>query len=114
MKNKHIITLLLIFNALKILAQNFPTANNWWIPTQTYLKFKLAKNGIYRLHALELNLPSNANPDHLHMLFKGKEIPIYVQNGGNPAVLDGNDFIEFYGQKWDGEEDKYLYRHPYQ
>ena len=95
------------------LAQNFPTANQWWVPSQTYLKFRLAKTAIYRIYANQLNLPPTANPNFLHMFFKGKEIPIYVENSGNPAVLDGNDFIEFYGQKWDGEDDKNLYRHPF-
>ena len=51
------------------------------------------------------NLP--LTPDFYQLYNKGKEIPFYIHNPtGN---FDGNDYIEFYGQRNDGEFDTQLY-----
>lgn len=89
--------------------------NEWINYEQEYFKISLAEDGIYRIMQSELaaagifestNAPTGAQLQLFHM---GEEVPIYVSNNG---ILGSNDFIEFYGQKTDGQLDSYIYTKP--
>jgi hypothetical protein len=100
--------ILFTFTTLK--AQHY--GNEWINYSQKYYKFKVAKNGVYRIDSLALFLsgvPVNTIDPHNFQLFnKGVEQALFIQ-GENDGVLNASDFIEFYGEKNDGRLDSLLY-----
>lgn len=46
------------------------------------------------------------------LLFRGKQVPIYISPGSDPTRLDAGDVIEFFGQRLDGQLDSVMYRNP--
>lgn len=93
------------------------TYNNSWINySQQYYKFKVAETGIYRIDSTVLadalaiagTSLSSVNPQNFQLFARGVEVPIYIEGEGDGS-FDGNDFIEFYGQKNDGWLDEPLY-----
>lgn len=86
--------------------------NEWIIPTQKYIRIEVAQDGIYRVTANQLNLPADVHPDRLHLYYLGKEQILFIQNEGDANRIDGNDFIEFFGERMDGRTETPLYRHP--
>lgn len=87
------------------------TFNNEWIDyTKTYYKFKVGKNGIYRIGqaVLQTNGLATTLAQNFQLWRNGTEIPIYTSV--STGVLGASDYIEFYGVKNDGKPDKALYR----
>lgn len=89
--------------------------NEWINYNQTYLKIKVAEDGMYRLDYNTLNnagvfggtsIPQGQN---LQLLKNGESIPFFVSETG---VFTSNDFLTFYGEKNRGEIDKFLYDNP--
>ncbi|MFT4030911.1 MAG: C25 family cysteine peptidase [Siphonobacter sp.] len=100
-------------------AQTF--ANEWINPSQTYFKFTVPKDGIYRINYQTLQsagFPLSTNPKNLQLFRRGKEIAITV-SGQDDGQWNSEDYIEFYGKQNDGLTDSLLYYpttaqlHPY-
>lgn len=105
---KRILLLVLTIVSLSAGAQSY---NNEWIDyNKTYYKFKIAVTGVYRIpqSALAAIGLGNVNASDFQLWRNGQEIPVYtsVQN----APLDGNGYIEFWGEMNDGKPDLPLYR----
>lgn len=81
--------------------------NNFsWIDfNKTYLKLGVNKDGIYRIRKADLvsfGIDVSKIPSNTYKLFyKGKELPIYIENQG--TYLEGEGYIEFVGRKNWGE-----------
>lgn len=73
---------------------------NWYNPSQPYLKLLTTEDGLYRLSGAEIAAAgvslSGINPRTLRLIYKGKELPIFVR-GEEDGRLDANDEIEFLG-----------------
>ena len=87
------------------------TFNNEWINfNQTYYKFRLGKEGVYRIPKSLLDAVGigNAEVKNLELWRNGVKVPIYpsVSSG----VLPADGYIEFWGVPNDGEPDKAMYR----
>ena len=82
--------------------------NEWINYNQTYLKIKIAADGVYRIAATTLNtsgLPlSNSTAAGFKLYRMGTEIPVFINEDSQTG------FIEFYGQKNRTELDAYLYQ----
>lgn len=90
-----------------------PYWNEWINFSQQYYKIPVAQNGIYRLDPATLSgagIPAGTNVDFFQLFFRGQEQYIYVQDNNGDKFLNGNDYIEFYGQKNDGSLDEELYK----
>ncbi|QMU27920.1 putative type IX secretion system sortase PorU2 [Adhaeribacter radiodurans] len=87
--------------------------NEWINYGQAYYKIKVAKTGIYRLDQAYLANAglSNVNPQNLQLWRRGREVAIYVQ-GQEDGVLNPGDYLEFYGQRNDGQLDREFYKNP--
>lgn len=112
---KKAIAQLLFFAAMPLLLQAQPYGFEWIKPYQPYYKFKIPQTGVYRipaslLSASGINL-SNMNPGRFQVFKNGKEIPLFI-HGATDGQVNGNDFIEFYAEQNDGEQDKELYANP--
>lgn len=104
----YIISFLLFAHISQTDAQIY--GNEWINYSQSYYKFKVYEDGIYRIPVSALNaagLPTNVSGAHLQLFRDGVEQPIFVSTN---AVLLGTDYILFYGQKADGQLDKRLYQ----
>ena len=88
------------------------TYNNEWINfSQTYYKFKVGGNGLYRISQPVLSSIGLAgtSADQFQLWRNGKEIAIYTTIP--TGVFGVLDYIEFYGQFNDGKADKQLYKY---
>ncbi len=87
----------------------------WIEPNQKYYKISIGESHIYTLDFAALSeagLPlESINPKNFQLYKNGKEQHIYVA-GENDNSFDSGDFLEFYGEKNDGELDKPLYLNP--
>ncbi len=107
---KKIFTLLLLVASLPMLAQQY---NNEWIRyNQTYYKFKVGKDGVYRISksTLEQAGLGSVPVESLELWRNGELVPVYPSV--NSGVLPEDGFIEFYGKRNDGKPDRDLYRDP--
>jgi Peptidase family C25/CARDB len=87
--------------------------NNEWIDySNTYYKFKVGANGLYRISATILQSAGlGSTPVEKFQLWRnGKEVPLFTSVAS--GVLSNSDFIEFYGEQNDGKPDKKLYKNP--
>lgn len=87
--------------------------NNSWIDySKTYYKFKVAKNGLYRLSQPTLAAAGlgAVNADHFLLWRNGKQVRLYTSTTG--GTLSNSDFLEFYGEANDGKVDTKLYNNP--
>lgn len=112
MKTEFLLLAFLLFS-LQCFAQNTSTYYNEWIDyEQTYYKFRIAEDGVYRIpySALEEAGLANKNSEGFHLMSRGEETPIFLPSNGN-ALIEG-DFIEFYGRKNDGTFDTQLFKNP--
>ncbi len=95
--------------------QTSPTFIDWVKLNQTYLQIKVAKDGIYRIQVplitQHFGNVSNLNAAGFQIFRRGKEQAIYV-NSGNDNFLDGNDYIDFFGQMNDGSTEVEMYQKP--
>ncbi|MBC6989365.1 C25 family cysteine peptidase [Hymenobacter sp. BT491] len=106
------ICLLLLVGGFQAKAQSGPFGNEWIVPGQQYYKIKVTYDGLHRLDYQYLTNSGVAGvqPSQFQLWRRGKEVAIYV--GGNPATFDANTFIEFYGQRNDGQLDRGMYKKP--
>ena len=82
---------------------------NEWINYQnTYYKFKISEDGLYRIPSSHLTMSgvdlSKLTQTNIQLFLNGQEIPINVQMDGETI-----DYIEFWGQKNKSTLDKELY-----
>lgn len=102
-----------------VFAQSF---NNQWIDyNNQYLYFKIVDKGVYRINYSTLNSALNSigsslsnpnfNPNQLKLEKFGKQVPIYVADGGDGTIGPG-DFIEFFAEGNTGWLDSALYDAP--
>ncbi|MFK7906719.1 MAG: C25 family cysteine peptidase, partial [Chitinophagales bacterium] len=94
---------------LSLTAQTY--FNEWLDYDQTYYKFRIAEDGLYRIpySALQQADLAQKSPEGFHLFSRGEEIPIYVSSN---EIFGSEDFIEFYGQKNDGSFDTQLFQNP--
>src|ERR1700744_4250995 len=73
-------------------------ANSWINYNNVYAKFKVYKEGIYRITKAQLTAANmaSATGNQLAVFREGQEVPIYVSATG---ALGANDYIEFYATK---------------
>lgn len=88
-----------------------PYGNEWIKFSNTYYKFKVAREGIYRINKAQLDaLGMSAVAGNQFAVFReGQEVPLYTSTTG---TFGNNDFIEFYATKADGKIDTDLYPDP--
>lgn len=87
--------------------------NNWINKNQTYYKFSITKNGVYRLSYQNLKALAvpflGQNPKNIQLFHNGKEVAILL-NGEADGSFDAADYIEFYGEANTGELDSLVYK----
>ncbi|SET04474.1 putative type IX secretion system sortase PorU2 [Hymenobacter actinosclerus] len=112
LKTAWLVLLLSLLGAASAQAQSGPYGNEWLVPGQQYYKIKVARDGIYRLDYAYLQRAglSGANPQRLQLWRRGKEVAIHV--GGNATALEAGSFVEFFGQRNDGQLDRGMYKDP--
>ena len=92
--------------------------NEWINFNQSYYKIPVAKRGIYRLTYTDLidaGVPVNSvDPRRIQILRRGVEQSIRFQSLQTPAnsAFEPGEYLEFYGDKNDGETDVDLYKNP--
>lgn len=88
--------------------------NEWINYSQTYFKFPIVKDGIYRISQTTLFNAglNNIDPRNIQIFARGKEIPLYIKNDAPDFLFDANDYIEFYAEKNSGWLDSSLYDSP--
>jgi hypothetical protein len=93
-----------------------PFGNEWIDFNNTYLKFPVAQQGVYRLNYSELNSalglvgmsPSGLDPRNVQVFFRGKEqFVLFV--GEQDGSLDPGDYLLLWAQGNDGFSDTSLY-----
>ena len=113
MMKKSLTLLLVILFALNTHAQmangtDTLYGNEWINYNQTYLKIKIAADGVYRISAATLNTSGLTLSNSTALGFKlyklGVEVPVFINEDSQTG------FIEFYGQKNRTELDAYLYQ----
>lgn len=105
-----ICTIFLLFTGLTVFSQPF---NNEWIKYEnSYFKFKIFNDGVYRISAnlLQAKGLANAPAEQFHLFRNGQEVPLYTSVVSGP--IPANGFIEFIGKANDGVPDRPLYRNP--
>ncbi len=106
--------LLLIFVINLCGLQNVYSQRNYgneWInynSIHAYYKFGLGITGMHRLYYNNL-LPATNSTATIQLFFRGKEVPIFVADNNKNGTFDQGDYIEFWGQKNDGQLDTVLY-----
>ena len=96
----------MMLNGTVARAQSGPYGNEWIVAGQQYYKFKLVRDGLYKINAQFLAQAgiSGVVPNELQVWRRGRQIATYL--GGNRNTLDATTFLEFYGQRNDGLLDK--------
>lgn len=87
--------------------------NNEWIDySKTYYKFRVGRDGVYRLNGASLAAAglASASAENLQLWRNGVQVPIYTSIAS--GALSATDYIEFWGKMNDGKPDKELYRDP--
>lgn len=107
---KRIFTLLLLLIGFAAGAQQF---NNEWIRYhQTYYKFKVGRDGVFRIPKSVLDAAGigNTQVQFFELWRNGQQVPFYpsVPSG----VLPANGYLEFWGRVNDGKPDNAMYRDP--
>src|SRR5687768_17978756 len=106
---KRIFTLIFILTTLAGSAQEF---YNEWIEdySKTYYKFKIASAGLFRISKASLDSAGigNSPVEQFKLFHNGKEVPLYTS--ASAGILPAGGFIEFWGEKNDGQPDRPLYR----
>lgn len=111
-RNILLVTLILFFISSLVQNVNAQYSNNWINFNNSYYKFKIAKEGIYRITQAQLaanNMGAVAG-SQFALYRDGQQLPIYVSTNG---TLGANDYIEFYGTKANGIIDTAVYPFAY-
>ncbi len=107
--------LMLCMAPILCLGQISPTlyGDEWINEDQTYYKFEVSEEGIYRLSAQTLQdvgiAISDINVGQIRLYSLGQEIPLRISSNDR---LSPEDYIEFYAQGNDGSVDALLYANP--
>ncbi len=113
MKHIQLILLLLLLTPTALFAQVF--GNEWINYGQSYYKFPITENGIYRLDYDALNnanIPlSTFQSENIQLIGKEREVPLFIEDGGDNSI-DPGDFILFYAEGNDGWLDSLMYDDP--
>jgi hypothetical protein len=107
---KTFFTILVLLLGLGLSAQQY---NNEWINfSNTYYKFKVGANGLYRIPQSVLAAAGLGSvPVQNYQLFRnGQEVPVYTSS--QSGALGANGYIEFWGRMNDGVPDVPLYYNP--
>lgn len=104
---RFVLTMNFLFVGLLSFSQDYE--NQWIVPTQSYLKIVVEKDGIYRVSGKEVAGLGNFDFKNLQLFYRGKQVAISISDD-NDGKFDENDFFEFYGQKNSGSRDSLLYR----
>lgn len=102
--------LLFICGAFAFPAQAQIFGNEWINYNQTYYKFKIYGDSLYRIPIASLyalGMPNNVLGENLQLFRDGQEVPIFVSTNG---ALSGADYVEFYGTKANGKVEESLYK----
>ena len=92
--------------------------NDWINYSQSYYKFPIHKDGIYRLNYLELINAgiaiSTIDSRQIQVFGKGEELHLFINDGGDNIIGSSSgaaqgDYIEFYAEKNDGWYDHVLF-----
>ncbi len=90
-----------------------PYGNEWIDFNKSYYKISVSNDGIYQLNfetLTEAGVPlSSLDPRTISIYHRGVEQAIFVQGEGDGS-FDPGDFIQFYGQRNDGTQDRFLYQ----
>jgi hypothetical protein len=90
-----------------------PFGFEWIQSGQPYYKFKIAKQGIYKINAATLAAAGidiqGTHPKRFQLFRDGQEQAIFIY-GDKDGQFDQSDYIEFYADKNDGKLDTELYR----
>ena len=102
-----LLTIICIFNC--VYAQS-EYANEWIDFNNTYHKFPIAEEGLYRIDydILQFNIPQ-LNVNELQLFTAGQQVPIYISDS---IDFNEGDFIEFHANKLDGSFDTQLFDEP--
>lgn len=109
MKHTKLILLLLLFTPLALTAQ---FGNEWINYNQSYYKFPIVQDGMYRL---DYNTLTNAGiplasfqSENVQIFGKEREVALHIEDGGDNSI-DPGDYILFYAEGNDGWLDSLLY-----
>ena len=107
---KKLFTLILILCTATCFAQSY--YNEWINPSQTYFKFKVGADGLYRIPQASLATVglASAPAEQFKLWRNGQEVPLYTSVPTGPLPVNG--YIEFWGLANDGKPDKVMYRDP--
>lgn len=93
-------------------AQSFDYGNSWYKDRmgRQFVKFIVSKDGVYRVNFTDLQAVGfdmgEINPQGLHLLYRGKEVPLYIQRDAQGLFA----YLEFWGSRNDGKVDALMYR----
>ncbi|MEM7656806.1 MAG: C25 family cysteine peptidase [Bacteroidota bacterium] len=93
--------------------QGFEYGNNWYRQSadQTFIKLIVDETGIHRVSLQDLSDAgydlSGVDARMLRVIYRGREIPIYLTSNGSTL-----EFLEFWGEKNNGQIDSIMYRNP--
>ncbi len=97
--------LIMLLTCYSAFAQDY--GNEWIDFEQTYYKFKVAKDGVYRIpYELLQSQGLPAEPTAYQLFYRGQEIPMYQSE----TPLEEGGYFDFYGQKNDGALDSILHK----
>lgn len=105
-----VLTLAILLLGLKGKAQQY--GNEWIDYNKTYYKFKVGKEGIYRINKNALDaagVPATVSGGNFILYRNGQEVTVYTTTTG---TFGASDYIEFFGAKNDGSFDKGLFQDP--
>ncbi len=105
--NKIVLSILLVLGAQISFGQTF--GNEWINYSQSYLKFSVHEDGVYRISGAQLSAAglTNATGANVQVYRDGQQVPIFV-NSNN--AMTGSNYLEFYGTKADGTVDAPLFK----
>lgn len=86
--------------------------NEWINYAETYYKFSVDEDGIYRIPYTALiasGIPAGTRGIDFKLFSLGQQVAVFVSTDD---VFTTDDYIEFHGFKNRGELDRYLYRNP--
>lgn len=105
-------TILIIIPIIFFTQKSFSQYGNEWINYDLeYFKFKIGKDGVYRISSTTLSSLGLASvPGSQFTIYRnGIKVPIYVSSN---STFGSGDYIEFYGMKNDGKLETALYSTP--
>ncbi|MBS1584309.1 MAG: hypothetical protein JSS82_01985 [Bacteroidetes bacterium] len=105
-----ILTLAILILCVKGIAQQY--GNEWIDYNKTYYKFKVGKEGIYRINKNALDavgVPATVSGGNFILYRNGQEVTVYTSTTG---TFGTNDYIEFFGTPNDGSFDRGLFQDP--